>query len=318
MEQVNKLNRIFNNSFYDAIKKQQQIINSIKIPSAQLRIISQQQKEIRNLLNQRFDIINRISIPNYSHIIRGIDISAFQNIQKVYSKSLFKITDYTGNIQRLRKTIYNSIAPQFLEVQNRIKTINLSVVDWETLNRHLERDVLDDDSVQVTEQEIKEVTMEVLEESGILQSHDRFEEQLNTLIQKVDKVEQPWYKAVFLSIIATLIMMFLSPILEPLQKEYTEYVQQNGRMIMKEIKEKVHSEVGSSAFLSGYKIISTENMVVRITDKKNSNSVGKVYFGQLVRVIEKKRNWSLISYEDIDGNLIEGWVYTRYLSNITC
>ncbi|WP_368901923.1 hypothetical protein [Oceanobacillus oncorhynchi] len=315
-KQVNNINRVFNDGFYEAMNIKQQMLNSIRIPRERLKFFSQQQKEINSLLNQNLNIRKQITMTNYSHIIRGMDTSSFQNIQTLYS-NLFKIKDYTGNFQSLRKAVYNSIAPQLFDLRNKSNVINLKVINWEALNRYFDEETQDNDYVQVTEQEIKKVTMEILEESGVLQKQDHIEEQLNSLIQKVDKIKQPWYKSVFLSVIATLLIMFLNPILVPLQKEYNEFVQQNSRMIIKEIKEKVQGEVGNSAILNDYKIISTDEMSVRISNKKNSSSVGKVYFGQLVKVIVKKRNWSLITYEDFDGELIEGWVYTRYLSNIT-
>lgn len=315
-KKVNNINRVFNDGFYEAMNIKQQMLNAIRIPREQLGLFSQQQKEINGLLNQNFDIRKRITMPNYSYSIRGMDTSAFQNVQTLYS-NLYKFNDYTGNFQILKKTVYDSIAPQLFDLRNKSNIINLKVINWEDLNGYFDEETQDNNNVQLTEQEIKKFTMEILEESGVLQKQDHIEELLNSLIQKVDQIKQPWYKSVFLSVIATILIMFLNPILVPLQSEYNEFVHQNGRMIIKEIKEKVQGEVESPAILKDYKVISTDEISVRISNKKNSNSVGKVYFGQLIKVIEKKRNWSLITYEDLDGELIEGWVYTRYLSNIT-
>src|SRR5699024_12840107 len=86
--------------------------------------------------------------------------------------------------------------------------------------------------------------------------------------------------------------------------------------VLKEIKQKVQNTFDIALIEHSYKIVSPETLSVRITNKKNTKKVGKLYFGQLVQVVERKRNWTKIRFESYDGNKIEGWVYSRYLESI--
>jgi uncharacterized protein YgiM (DUF1202 family) len=45
-----------------------------------------------------------------------------------------------------------------------------------------------------------------------------------------------------------------------------------------------------------------------------SQILGNLYFGQLVCVMEKKKDWTKIRWEDEKAEIsIEGWVFSRYL-----
>lgn len=56
---------------------------------------------------------------------------------------------------------------------------------------------------------------------------------------------------------------------------------------------------------------------VREMDKKSSRSIGQLYHGEVVRVIYKHKNWSLIERPQIStGPALIGWAFTRYLDPV--
>ena len=50
---------------------------------------------------------------------------------------------------------------------------------------------------------------------------------------------------------------------------------------------------------------------------KNSRKDGTLTFGDVVQIIEKRKNWSYVVYSSFeDEKVIEGTVFTRYLKQI--
>jgi hypothetical protein len=70
-----------------------------------------------------------------------------------------------------------------------------------------------------------------------------------------------------------------------------------------------------SDILKKYRFVTTQALYVRINHSIKSRVVGKIYFGQSVRIIRKNKNWTLVevNQKDTDDKII-GWVFTRYIS----
>lgn len=66
-------------------------------------------------------------------------------------------------------------------------------------------------------------------------------------------------------------------------------------------------------FMKIYAYVSTDKLIMRQSNKVKSRALHSLEFGQVVRIIHKDRNWTLVEYED-DDNIIQGWVFTRYIS----
>lgn len=62
-----------------------------------------------------------------------------------------------------------------------------------------------------------------------------------------------------------------------------------------------------------YGYVSTDELVIRKSNRINSRALYTLEFGQVVRIIHKDRNWTLVEYES-DEDTIRGWVFTRYVS----
>lgn len=65
--------------------------------------------------------------------------------------------------------------------------------------------------------------------------------------------------------------------------------------------------------LNLHRFVTVDVLNVRISPKRSSERIGEVYFGQTVRVVQKKRNWTFVEYIDEDDAVCTGWVYTRHL-----
>jgi len=75
----------------------------------------------------------------------------------------------------------------------------------------------------------------------------------------------------------------------------------------------VESKDVRDEFMKIYGYVSTDKLIMRQTNKVKSRALYTLEFGQVVRIIHKDRNWSLVEYES-DEDIIQGWVFTRYIS----
>lgn len=65
--------------------------------------------------------------------------------------------------------------------------------------------------------------------------------------------------------------------------------------------------------LKSYAYVSTEKLIIRQSNKAKSKALYTLEFGQVVRIICKNKNWTLVEYEN-EEDVIRGWVFTRYLT----
>jgi uncharacterized protein YgiM (DUF1202 family) len=85
-------------------------------------------------------------------------------------------------------------------------------------------------------------------------------------------------------------------------------------LLAKQMKKEVKHIQIDDEFYNHYRFVSARSLTVRSNNSTRSKYVGKLYFGYLVRIIQKKKSWSLIEYRDKEGNIItQGWVFTRYI-----
>lgn len=85
------------------------------------------------------------------------------------------------------------------------------------------------------------------------------------------------------------------------------------KIITKEIKHAVKKLPLDATALSSYRFVIIESLAVRRSPKMESEKIDKIPLGKMVRIVEKRRNWSLIEYMNQDGEYVYGWTHTRYL-----
>jgi hypothetical protein len=88
----------------------------------------------------------------------------------------------------------------------------------------------------------------------------------------------------------------------------------NRNTFEKNIKREVRKIQVDNYFLNNYRFVTNKSLDVWSSNSTKSKKMARLYFGQLVRVVRKKKNWALIEYQDKNGEvIITGWVFTRYV-----
>ncbi|PTR16943.1 SH3 domain-containing protein [Nitrosospira sp. Nsp2] len=79
---------------------------------------------------------------------------------------------------------------------------------------------------------------------------------------------------------------------------------------IKDIKKLSMGELGLA--LRDYRFVTAPTLVLRANANSRSAQVGKLQFGQVVAVVSSQRDWTKVAYEYGGGQVVTGWVFTRY------
>ncbi|MGY0694071.1 SH3 domain-containing protein [Virgibacillus sp. FSP13] len=84
------------------------------------------------------------------------------------------------------------------------------------------------------------------------------------------------------------------------------------KWLNKELKKDVSEQITKN-----FRIVIKDDLVAYKQKTKDSRKVGTLKVGYVVQIIEKRKNWSYVVYSSFEDNqVIEGWVFTRYLKQI--
>lgn len=84
---------------------------------------------------------------------------------------------------------------------------------------------------------------------------------------------------------------------------------------LKKIKNTPETENNNLINKISLRVITGNNVNVRTQPSIKSKAIDKLYLNDTVEVIEKKKNWTKVSYE-VGTAKIEGWIFTRYTKKV--
>ena len=128
--------------------------------------------------------------------------------------------------------------------------------------------------------------------------------------------QQPLYQQILINLLCGIVLFLATPIMQAAQESITNIIVENKTKIIKLIKIEYQNLKLEENEQGQYRLVKTDEMMVRITNMKNSQSVGLVNFGTVAKVLYKNKSWSLIEYENDNEEIITGWVDTRYLEKL--
>lgn len=176
-----------------------------------------------------------------------------------------------------------------------------------------------------------ELTYEDVEKAHKIIKNDNIEEEVSTELSenKDPKNISKKVKSVFYFIFFILIPLIFDYIqiseyvetkLKPSTSLYLDYQDQglfsSEKSSVKWLNEELKKDV-SEQITKNFRIVIKDNLVVYEQKTKNSRINGRLKTGNVVQIIEKRKNWSYIIYSNFEEEqYFEGWVFTRYLKKI--
>ena len=105
-----------------------------------------------------------------------------------------------------------------------------------------------------------------------------------------------------------------TPIIEQAQTTDFKVIKKNIKIeVNNNLNINLESKDARDKLLKIYGYVSTDSLIMRQSNKVKSRALHSLKFGQVIKIIHKDRNWTLVEYES-DEDVIRGWVFTRYIS----
>jgi len=244
------------------------------------------------LLNDQFKSLNThktfIEVQNaYKHFASsGIEntISIFQNTFKKHIpwtsllNTAFRISDIATSIGDMKFTI-NSIG----SISSFDKTVSLDQIEKISIS-----------CIKDSELKNEQISPEI-----------RLDNFLNSILS-----QHPLVQKIFTNILLPVLLSYI------FSNNPTTIIN-NKSINIKLLKKEINILNVDNAFYKNYRIVSINALSVRDKNSKKGKLISQLHFGQIVRILLKKKEWTLIEYNSLDGNnKIYGWVLTRYIKRI--
>lgn len=138
------------------------------------------------------------------------------------------------------------------------------------------------------------------------------EETINILMLEVGKLKNSKLKWFLLNIILPIILgILINNLASPLLKSYTDIPVQQVKKMMKIATTESAIE---PATLTNHRYVTTSTLKIWAGGYMKSPVIYYINQGDIVRVLNKRRNWTYVLYIDRNtGEVITGWTLTRYL-----
>ncbi|MBF0706609.1 SH3 domain-containing protein (plasmid) [Alkalihalobacillus hwajinpoensis] len=203
------------------------------------------------------------------------------------------------------------------EQANTLRSITQSI-DFEALNAFIDSVDIESDIGYLDDGELREISGEIeLEISRITEEENM--ESVSAFPNLINKIVY-WATDSSAGKKHLVINLILSLIVSVASGQITIAINSSDNVSSKEkilVAERVVEDMTiPTYFKMQHRLVIKDNLYVRSNKKKQSNIVDVLNIGNIVRIIEKNRNWTFVEYENGDGELERGWVNTRYIKQI--
>ncbi|MGA9754444.1 MAG: SH3 domain-containing protein, partial [Desulfobaccales bacterium] len=166
------------------------------------------------------------------------------------------------------------------------------------------------------------ITIDALQEivqQILLNAESKADNFYHGIINEIKKLKKPFLEKIMTWLIMPLLISFLTILFTPaINQLYDNHFDQR-KVRLKQIKKEISNTEFNLNMLQGYRLVSCGKLDVRATSWRKSKLIGRIYFGQIVKVIERKKNWTLIEWKNSEEPfelILRGWVFNRYLEKL--
>src|SRR5690625_2884153 len=244
------------------------------------------------------------SIGKISHPDMAKFASASESIGKIRSLDMTKFASATKSISKigsLDMTKFASLRQSLTRFSD-----ETGKIDWESLK------LTDEDIMQY-----KEILEN--ENAEAIASNELSENKVfNKVSKSIKSVILFTYHFIIFLAAFTQVAQYVENTVIPIVQSYHEQEEffQSEKAAIKWINDELKKNV-SSQITKNFRIVAKNDLVVRKSKTKDSRINGKLNIGNVVQIVEKRKNWSYVIYSNHeDGQVVEGWVFTRYLRQI--
>ena len=162
--------------------------------------------------------------------------------------------------------------------------------------------------------DLQSLSDQIIHNSSLNKSNS-LEDSINNLINEIQLQRDPWTQKLLMWFIFPLIIVACASVINPVvDHNIKPYLNSDKRSIVKELKSTVNSTIDNKMLLSSLRYVSANTLNVRSSASNKSEIIGYLYFSSAILVIEKRKSWTLVEWNDPDTDAqLTGWVFSRYL-----
>ena len=259
---------------------------------------------------------------------KNIFDTTFQSITQTtsaYQKFMDLVLDTNKISFDLGSTYLNTTLDSYSSIEKMFKQFHFPSSAEKSI-QDLVEEILDKTKVFETEiitrdeitylKELESIREEVLENVQLI-IDSKINEAVKSLKLFITSQNNPYMTYLVQLIIFPLIVnlvwtLAINPKINEIMSSY-----EHQHIIKKEIVSNIKHYVQNSKQLVQFRIVSCDILNVRQEKSTKSEIISYLSFGEVVEIVQKNKNWCLVrKYDSGNEIIIQGWVFTRYLSKI--
>ncbi len=196
----------------------------------------------------------------------------------------------------------------------------LSIERWQLLDDDKEEiQINNDGSVTTNSQIISQLEIQnainQIFDNTLSSKYEHFENVIQSIYLEIRALKNSTLEKILKNLIYPLLIGLLLIFLSDITASYrNEYFKINKRQIKKHIESQFSEITNKNEILKSLRFVTASKLNMRSKPTIKSKNLCILNYGQVVELVAKKRNWSLISWRDKENsNILQGWVFTRYL-----
>ncbi len=139
---------------------------------------------------------------------------------------------------------------------------------------------------------------------------------LEQILAAITQTREPKLQKVLWLIVVPMVFLLLNAFLAPIGDFYVKRLleEKPRQEAHKAVKQAASDTVGDLRLLNDYRYVATNSLMVRSSASARSPVLGQLHFGQTVHVLQKDKDFTLVSWTSPDHtSSVQGWVFSRYL-----
>jgi len=238
-----------------------------------------------------------------------------QEIQDILKPQLALQHKYRAVLESLPQTSFQAAVERIFasELRN-----NRSIVDaLERFNPHLSDEEMA--SIHLEEDGKLSVAGEVVTVDALDQAFEQLDIKSNTddqdFLYQFFKIFACLKKEVKVFLYHLLISVCANQVTPLLETWPEKFVNTTPRVAVKAI-EREAREFYEPEMVSNYRFVTASHLNVRKSNSSKSEIIDTLSLGKTVIINTKLKDWTLVEYLDAEGDVKEGWVFSRYLQKL--
>lgn len=170
------------------------------------------------------------------------------------------------------------------------------------------------DSTTLSCVDIQQIANEIADKT-FNRSSEQLGYAITTLVAEIRALKNPALERIISLLVYPIIVALIFSIVNPIADFYIKDSLSAEKLELKKIKKHILAATENVVTLDSYRLVSREFLDARANPSARSQAFRRLYRGQVVVLIEKRKDWSLVAWSDDESEVaVQGWVFSRYLS----